>query len=52
MTHVKTLIGALGLMMLAGTQGSSIEIMAAGAEAQAALEALIALVEGKFGEAE
>lgn len=42
----------MGLMMLAGTQGSSIEIMATGTEARAALEALVALVEGKFGEAE
>lgn len=42
----------MGLMMLAGTQGSSIEIMTAGAEAEAAMEALIALVEGKFGEPE
>ncbi|MCW0236231.1 MAG: HPr family phosphocarrier protein [Ferrovibrio sp.] len=42
----------MGLMMLAGTQGSSIEITAAGAEAVAAMEALITLVEGKFGESE
>ncbi len=42
----------MGLMMLAGTQGSSIEISASGIEAGAAMEALIALVEGKFGEAE
>ena len=42
----------MGLMMLAGTQGSSIEIMAAGTEARAALEALVALVEAKFGVAE
>ena len=42
----------MGLMMLAGTQGSSIEIMAGGADAHAALDALVALVEGKFGEAE
>ncbi|WP_341909875.1 HPr family phosphocarrier protein [Ferrovibrio terrae] len=42
----------MGLMMLAGTQGSSIDITASGAEAAAALEALIALVEGKFGESE
>jgi phosphocarrier protein HPr len=42
----------MGLMMLAGTQGSSIEISAAGVEAGAAMEALIALVEGKFGESE
>lgn len=42
----------MGLMMLAGTQGSSIDITATGTEAAAALEALIALVEGKFGESE
>ena len=42
----------MGLMMLAGTQGSSIDITVTGTEAQAALDALIVLVEGKFGEAE
>jgi phosphocarrier protein HPr len=42
----------MGLMMLAGTQGSSIDITVSGIEAQAALDALVALVEGKFGEAE
>ncbi len=42
----------MGLMMLAGTQGSSIEITASGAEAVAAMEALVTLIEGKFGEAE
>ncbi len=42
----------MGLMMLAGTQGSSIEITAAGTEAEAAMEALVSLVEGKFGEPE
>jgi phosphocarrier protein HPr len=42
----------MGLMMLAGTQGSSIEITTSGAEAKAAMEALISLVEGKFGESE
>jgi phosphocarrier protein len=42
----------MGLMMLAGTQGSSIEITAAGLEAEAAMDALVALVEGKFGESE
>jgi phosphocarrier protein HPr len=42
----------MGLMMLAGTQGSSIDIAATGPEAQAALDALVALVEGKFGEPE
>lgn len=42
----------MGLMMLAGTQGSSIEISASGTEAVAAMGALISLVEGKFGEPE
>jgi phosphocarrier protein HPr len=42
----------MGLMMLAGTQGSSIEITASGAEAGLAMEALVALIEGKFGEPE
>ncbi|WP_430395855.1 HPr family phosphocarrier protein [Ferrovibrio sp.] len=42
----------MGLMMLAGTQGSSIEISASGAEAIPAMSALVELVENKFGEAE
>ncbi len=42
----------MGLMMLAGTQGSSIEITASGPEAPAAMAALVELVEGKFGESE
>lgn len=42
----------MGLMMLAGTQGSSIEIAASGTEAEAALAALAELVENKFGEGE
>jgi phosphocarrier protein HPr len=42
----------MGLMMLAGTQGSSIEITASGAEAAPAMEALVTLIEGKFGEPE
>jgi phosphocarrier protein HPr len=42
----------MGLMMLAGTQGSSIEITAGGADAIPAMAALIELVENKFGEAE
>ncbi|MBP6819417.1 MAG: HPr family phosphocarrier protein [Ferrovibrio sp.] len=42
----------MGLMMLAGTQGSSIEISANGAEAIPAMSALVELVENKFGEAE
>jgi len=42
----------MGLMMLAGTQGSSIEISAGGPDAVPAMAALIELVENKFGEAE
>jgi len=42
----------MGLMMLAGTQGSSIDIAAEGPQAEAALAALVELVEGKFGEGE
>lgn len=42
----------MGLMMLAGTQGSSIEISATGVEAGPAMEALVSLIEGKFGEPE
>lgn len=42
----------MGLMMLAGTQGSSIDITASGPDAEAAMAALVALIEGKFGEAE
>jgi len=40
----------MGLMMLAAGQGSSIEIVAEGAQAEAALEALALLVEGRFDE--
>jgi phosphocarrier protein HPr len=40
----------MGLMMLAAGQGHSIVIEAEGAEAEPALEALIALVESGFGE--
>lgn len=42
----------MGLMMLAGTQGSSIEISASGDDAIAAMSALVDLVQDKFGEAE
>lgn len=42
----------MGLMMLAGTQGSQITISATGKVAEAALAALVELVEGKFGEPE
>ena len=40
----------MGLMMLAAAPGDSVEIAATGAEADAALAALVALVAGKFGE--
>lgn len=40
----------MGLMMLAASPGDEIEIRASGPEADAALAALAALVETKFGE--
>ena len=40
----------MGLMMLAATPGSSIQVTAAGPEAMAALEALGSLIAEKFGE--
>jgi phosphocarrier protein HPr len=40
----------MGLMMLAAGKGSDIEIRATGAQAQAALDALVALVTSKFDE--
>jgi phosphocarrier protein len=40
----------MGLMMLAAGPGSEIEIRASGPEAAAAMDALCALVEEKFGE--
>jgi phosphocarrier protein len=40
----------MGLMMLAAAQGHTILIEAEGAEARAALKALVALVENGFGE--
>src|SRR5215468_9504638 len=40
----------MGLMMLAAAPGTSIRISARGPEALAALEALSALVAGRFGE--
>ncbi len=42
----------MGLMMLAAAKGSQIFIQAQGADAQQALEALVALVEAKFHETE
>ena len=40
----------MGLMMLAAAPGDTIEISAEGAQAAAAVAALVALVDGKFGE--
>jgi phosphocarrier protein len=42
----------MGLMMLAAPQGTEITIQAEGPDADQALEALVALVSGRFGEAE
>jgi phosphocarrier protein len=42
----------MGLMMLAAPQGTEIDIQAEGPDAEQALEALVALVSGRFGEAE
>jgi phosphocarrier protein len=40
----------MGLMMLAAIPGSSIRVTAEGPEAEAALAALVELVESRFGE--
>ena len=40
----------MGLMMLAASQGSEIGVEAEGPDAQAALTAMLALIECKFGE--
>jgi len=40
----------MGLMMLAAAPGDTVELSAEGEQADAALAALVALVEGKFGE--
>lgn len=42
----------MGLMMLAAPQGTEIAIQAEGPDAEQAIEALVALVSGRFGEAE
>jgi len=43
-------VSIMGLMMLAAGPGSEIEIRASGHEAEAAVNALAALVEDRFGE--
>ena len=40
----------MGVMMLAAECGSTLAIRASGDDAQAALDALAALVDGRFGE--
>jgi phosphocarrier protein len=40
----------MGLMMLAASQGSEIGLEAEGADADAAMTAMLALIEAKFGE--
>ena len=40
----------MGLMMLAAAPGDEVVLSADGAEAEAALTALVALIDGKFGE--
>ena len=40
----------MGLMMLAASNGSSIELSAEGADADEAMVAILALIEAKFGE--
>jgi phosphocarrier protein HPr len=42
----------MGVMMLAAGQGSEVEIETDGADEQAAMAALRALVDGRFGEAQ
>ena len=42
----------MGVMMLAAGLGSSVEIETSGADEQAAMDALLALVADKFGEGE
>ena len=43
-------LSIMGLMMLAAGKGTAIEIRTSGAQAKAALDALTALVAGKFDE--
>jgi len=42
----------MGVMMLAASRGSSIKIETIGADEEAAMNALVALIEDKFGEGE
>jgi len=42
----------MGVMMLAAGLGSTVEVETSGADEQAAMEALLALINDKFGEGE
>ena len=42
----------MGVMMLAAGKGSTVIVDAEGADADAAIEAILALIAGKFGEGE
>ena len=42
----------MGVMMLAASQGTTIELVAEGDDAEAALDALVTLIGDRFGEAE
>ena len=42
----------MGLMMLAAAPGDTVDLAASGIQADAALSALVALIEGKFGESD
>jgi phosphocarrier protein len=42
----------MGVMMLAASKGTTIEICVRGEDAEQALEELIRLIQGRFGEAE
>ena len=42
----------MGVMMLAAGKGSTVMVDAEGADADAAIEAILALIAGKFGEGE
>jgi phosphocarrier protein HPr len=48
--HTVPATSIMGLMMLAAAMGTSISVEASGPEADAAMEALAALVESKFDE--
>lgn len=48
--HVMDGESILGILLLGASRGTTIEITAEGPDEEAAIEALVALVEGRFGE--